>query len=179
MKIQTWTYPEVAKVLDDKRSASDVAKEMESRTAHAVSMVRGMAGRFQRGKNSNMTKSMRNLFEAYFEDKNMVSKKKEEKPMTLTMPTPMMPEKSKTEMMMEQIDRTYNSLKDQIVALSDALVEDGNEKIMAEVKELRTYKQNTEKEMEELKTFRDKAQKSNLLSMFRGRHPKGATPAQV
>lgn len=179
MKIQTWTYPEVAKVLDDKRSASEVAKEMESRTTHAVTMVRGMAGRFQKGKQSNMTKSMRRLFEAYFEDKGMGSKKKEEKPMTLTMPTPMLPEKNKTEMMMEQIDRTYNSLKEQIVALSDALIEDGNERLMTEVKELRAYKQNTEKEMEELKTFRSQAQKSNLLSMFRGRHQKNAAPAQT
>jgi hypothetical protein len=174
MKIQEWTFDEVSQVLDDKRAASEVAKDMRNRSTGAVYSLRNLANQYQKGKGSYITRNMREHLHKYFVNKgnmNLEPMQQKEQENTPEMKWRADSQVDTCEKQMEEIvvsaEKQFESLKELMAQLARTTTTHENHKIMQELSELKEWKKTTEPELSELREFKKTAQSSNFASVLR------------
>lgn len=179
MKILTWTYEEVEKVLADKRDDKEVAAELQNRSGQAVTTLRNLARMYQKGDIRYVSKTLQKHFAKYFANREQVEAKTEiivEKPKeTIHFATDA--KADDCEEMIEKLvsitDDTYGRLKGYLVEIAEIsarhqghALEIENKALLEELKDLRAWKAETEPEMTQLKEFHETAKKSNFARML-------------
>lgn len=160
-KIQFWQYNDVEKVLDERKPMKELVSET-GRTPAAITNVRKQAMLFQRNQGTSyISKSMKEYFKTYFTNRGnmMLEETQSEVASGRT--------EEGLEVMIEKTDQTFDILKQQLSDLAEAKVVETHSELVRELVELREYKKNTQSELEQLREFRQKAQKSNLGARLR------------
>lgn len=171
-KPMTWSYEEIAKALDDKRSNEEVGKEM-GRTKIAVESLRHQATMFKKDEHAKwISKNVRGHFQHYFKNagdmklQSMQTDKAQMQPKTQQ--TEDVCEKE-LENMMNNANETFELLKHQVSEIAQLTVAHRNHKVLDELEALRAWKRENEPELMQLRELKKTAQKSNFASMVRSK----------
>jgi hypothetical protein len=170
-KIMTWSYDEVAKALDDKRTNEEVGKEM-GRTTVAIESLRHQATMFKKDENAKwISQNVRGHFQRYFVNKGNMKLQAMPNGKPQMQPKVVVADKCEQELdsMMNNANETFELLKHQLSEIAQLTVTHQNHKVLEELEALRAWKKENEPELIQLRELKKTAQKSNFASMVRSK----------
>jgi hypothetical protein len=163
MFINKWNYEDTEKALTV-RPVAEISKEI-NRTPQAIAIVRNLAKSYQKGNTKYITHTMQSHFQRFYNKGNgeLVTEQVAKTPEAA-------PEKS-VDTMINELDEMFEQLKNQVTKVVVTSVQTQNEKILTElnnireeVKDFREYKVKADKELEELRAFKEHAKSSNFAA---------------
>ncbi|SRR5258706_4022148 len=164
-----YTYDEVKKVLTSSKSNKEVGDEI-SRKATAVMNLRYNARQFQKGRTGRLSNVLLRHFETYFNNsngkvvgRNVTLHKTGEVDITTTTDNC----EERMEGGRESIARQLELLQNNLIKLGEIASTHQNHVEHQELEVLRTWKNEVEPELNQLREFRENAQKSNFARMLR------------